>query len=91
MTAPHKGESPVGAGLTQDQRKEQERGRDCAPDDPGCTTKRPSTLRALLALRGIVLIDASDGGFIAGRWGLSVDLPDLDAVEAFARRVGAVR
>ncbi len=52
--------------------------------------KRIALLRARLALRGITLIDERGGaGFIASRWGLAVDLPDVDAVEAFARRVGA--
>ena len=78
------------AGFIGDQGKEQNDG-DCPPDGPSSAMKRLSTLRAQLALRGIALIDMSDGGFLAGQWGLSVGLADLDAVHAFARRVGAIR
>lgn len=51
--------------------------------------KRFEGLRAALALRGHELHQLADGTFLVRRWGLTRDLSDLDAVEAFARQVGA--
>lgn len=46
-------------------------------------------LRALLAQRGHDLHATDDGIYIVRRWGMSRDLRDLAAVEAFAKQVGA--
>lgn len=51
-----------------------------------------ATLRAQLGLAGWTLQALEEGGsitFLASRWGRSRTLPDLDAVGAFARQVGA--
>lgn len=54
--------------------------------------KRFEHLRALLALRdGHQLYRLADGAFMAAWRGLTRDLPDLDAVETFARQIGALR
>lgn len=51
------------------------------------------TLRAQLALLGHALsrTDASDGpsSYFVSRWGMVRELRDLDAVQRFARQVGA--
>lgn len=46
-------------------------------------------LRACLCLRGIELYRLADGSYLATKWGWSKALPDLRAVETFARMVGA--
>lgn len=56
------------------------------------SAKRFRTLQARLALVGWTLTEpaASCGGaYVAGRWGMSRTLADLEAVEAFAQQVGA--
>lgn len=50
--------------------------------------KRFEKLRALLALRGHELYKTDAGPYLVRRWGLVRDLPDLGAVEGFARQVG---
>jgi hypothetical protein len=54
--------------------------------------KRFANARAELALRGFTLqvVSGADrrAEYEVGRWGASKTLPDMDAVEAFARRVG---
>jgi hypothetical protein len=58
-------------------------------------SKRFAGLRARLALAGWVLsrTSADDGPvvFFATRWNMPRELPGLDAVAAFADRVGAPR
>lgn len=49
--------------------------------------KPVATLRAKLALAGWSLTPLPSGAFLAGRWGRTVDLPDLDAVARFYRLV----
>lgn len=54
--------------------------------------KRFEHLRALLALRdGHRLYALADGGYMCAWRGLTRDLNDLDAVETFARQIGALR
>lgn len=48
-----------------------------------------STLRAQLAIRGVALKRLPGGGFLVRSWGMGRVLPDLQAVEAFAKKVGA--
>ena len=72
-------------------------GADCpgAALDEQDDGKRFATLRARLALRGWALTrtSAADGPvvFFATRWGMPRELGSLDAVAAFADRVGAPR
>lgn len=62
-------------------------GADCA--DSAAERKRFEKLRALLAMKGHELYATDSGIFIVRRWGHTRDLRDLQAVEAFARQVGA--
>jgi hypothetical protein len=48
-----------------------------------------ATLRARLALRGFCLQPLSGGEFLVHRWNLHRLLPSLDAVQRFAKLVGA--
>ena len=52
--------------------------------------KRAATAVARAAMAGAPLYRLADGSFLAV-WGVSRVLPDLDAVEAFLRRVEAAR
>ena len=61
---------------------------DCA--EACAQRKQFATLRARLALEGWSLSEADRAAtFHATRWGMFRELPDLAAVEAFARQVGA--
>ncbi len=51
--------------------------------------KRIASLQAALALRGFELRPRHGGGWLIVRWNLVRDAGDLQAVEAFARQVGA--
>lgn len=53
--------------------------------------KRVSTIRALLALRGIHCYDCTEGGWLVCNHSMSRHCPTLDDLEAFARQVGAIR
>ena len=54
--------------------------------------KRLAGLRAQMALRGPYIIhELAQGGFLVVWHGLSREARDLDDLEAFARRVGAVQ
>ena len=57
-------------------------------EQTGGDGKRLATLRAQLALGGVVLQDADDGSFLVSRWGQSRALVNLEAVSAFLRQVG---
>jgi hypothetical protein len=63
---------------------------------PAQSTESPADLqtaerlRDILAQRGITLLPNGDARYTAQRWGLTKDLTGIDAVEAFARQVGAV-
>lgn len=52
-------------------------------------SKAVATLRARLALRGYELHQLEGGSWIVRRWGLSVPLDTLSAVERFAESAGA--
>jgi hypothetical protein len=52
--------------------------------------KREANITAQLALKGYVLVKLDDGAWCVQKWGLSTSpLISLDAVEDFARQVGA--
>jgi hypothetical protein len=68
--------------------------RDAAASSAAGMAKAVATLRARLALAGghvleIVDHEGAPPTYRVHRWGLTRDLPDLAAVEAFAARVGA--
>ena len=57
-----------------------------APDtEPG---KRLANLQAKAALLGVELLAMADGTFVLGRWNLTRELPDLEAVEAALLQMG---
>lgn len=49
-----------------------------------------STARARFALKGWALIPNGTGGYLASRWGRSVDLQTLDDANALLQRIGGV-
>ena len=51
--------------------------------------KRFSTLQAQLAIKGYTLRRIEGGPLLIGKWGMVREVRDLDAVEQFARQVGA--
>lgn len=51
--------------------------------------KQIATLKAQLALRGFVVHEVRNGGFMVGRWDRTMYCPRPDDLAAFARRVGA--
>ena len=51
--------------------------------------KRFATLRALLALNGHSLYELADSSYLSSKWNCTKHLPDLHAVQRFARQVGA--
>lgn len=58
------------------------------PAGEAAPEKRLSTLRAKAALHGIAVHQLADGGFIVCRWGMSKDVPDLDALARFLFTMG---
>lgn len=54
------------------------------------TGKQEATLIAALALRGHAAHALRDGGYVVTHHAYSTTLPNLDALQAFAKRVGAV-
>lgn len=64
-------------------------GEDGSDADAIALDKPFTRLRACLCLRGIELYRLADGSYLATKWGWSKALPDLRAVETFARMVGA--
>lgn len=54
-------------------------------------SKMQFTLIAALALHGHEVHTLARGGFLVCRWGQTRGCPSLEALQAFARQVGAVR
>ena len=64
-------------------------------DTPNCTDttverKRFATLQAELARSGYEVRQGADGALLIIRWGLVREVCGIDAVERFARQVGAL-
>jgi len=55
----------------------------------GIESKRRANIAAHLALRGFALHVTDAGTYIVARWNLARELRSLDAVDDFARRLGA--
>jgi hypothetical protein len=51
--------------------------------------KRLATLQARAAIAGFELVRMADGSFVVAKWTMTRSLPDMAAVEAFLRMVGA--
>lgn len=60
-----------------------------APSAEACNAKLTANLIAAFALRGHSVYELAGGGFAVTRWGLVKQVPDLRALSAFARQVGA--
>jgi hypothetical protein len=90
MMAPQKSECPVAAGQIAKGSTE-----DAAIVAPVTTEgKGLATLKAQLAIAGHAVHELAGGGFvvIATRWaGMCRECPDLRALAAFARQIGAAR
>lgn len=54
-------------------------------------SKLQVTLIAALALRGHEVHTLASGGFLVCRWGQSRACPSLEALQVFARQVGAIQ
>jgi hypothetical protein len=52
-------------------------------------TKRLATITARLALAGHQVFELADGGYLVARWGMTRACPSLEALQSFARMVGA--
>ena len=95
LTGDHKDEPPgrTGRGGLRDQGKANEGDCPTMDDTEQADAKRFTTQRARLALRGWVLTRTSAADspvvFFATRWNKPRELASLDAVAAFADRVGA--
>lgn len=63
---------------------------DCADSAAERKAKTRATIAASLALRGFALHATDAGTFIVSKWNQARELPSLDAVDDFARRVGAL-
>lgn len=87
MTAPNEGAPRAGVEAGTEAQREQKH-RDFATDRQTAQRAQFEHLRALLALKGHELYATADG-YTVRRWGLSKELHGLDAVELFARAVGA--
>lgn len=81
-----KAQSPVAAGQSAGQ--EAEAPIVAQPVDDG---KAEATLMAQLALRGHATHKLASRGFLVVRQGCSRHCSDIEALEAFARQVGAIR
>lgn len=53
--------------------------------------KTLATLVAAFALQGHSVHELAEGGFLVTRWGMARACPSLDALQVFARQVGALR
>ena len=82
MTAPHKAQSPVGAGLSGFQNTDSA----IVPTD-----KNLANLIALFALRGFAVHQLTVGGFLVGRWNQTKHCANLAELESFAEKVGVLR
>jgi hypothetical protein len=65
--------------------------RGTAPTADAGHAKAFATAQARAALRALELVHLADGTFLAAKpaWGMHTILPNLDAVEAWLKKVGA--
>ncbi len=86
MTAPQEAQSPLAGGLSADNQTD----TPIVADDES-VDKIKWTLVAKFALVGFAVHELAEGGFLVCKWNLSRHCPDLPALMAFARQVGAQR
>jgi hypothetical protein len=66
-----------------------------APADAECNdhtdaqAKVYATIAARLAIAGHQVFQLADGGYLVARWGMTRACPSLEALQSFARMVGA--
>ena len=88
MTAPQKSETPAGGpGIAEESIGN---GRIVAPTDSN--SKAVTTLKAQLAIAGHAVHELAGGGYlvVATKWaGICRECPDVSALAAFARQIGA--
>lgn len=90
FAAPESGDAQaVGTGLGIKGQAEAESPNRTDDGATSQTSKALSTVRASLALKGYELRDLAGGGWLICRWNMAREARDMDAVEAFARQVGA--
>lgn len=90
MRAPQKSECPVAAGQVAKESTESA----VIVTPAGADGKALATLKAQLAISGHSVHHLADGGFlvVATKWaGMCREVPDLHALAAFARQIGACR
>lgn len=85
MSAVHKTQSPVAAGLS---RNENTNSATVSPAEK--TGKSEATLRALFALKGAAVHRLEVGGYLVSQYGMTRHCADLPALAAFGRQMGAV-
>lgn len=88
MNALHKSEGPLAGGPIA----EKSTGDDAIVVGTDAERKRRDTLTAMLALHGGHVVTVMPSGeYLVSLRGVSTFVADVDALELFARRVGAVR
>ncbi|MDI3510820.1 MAG: hypothetical protein PWQ61_1585 [Betaproteobacteria bacterium] len=85
MSAPQKAQSPAATGQSAEQITDVLIVADAAEH-----RKRMATLVAKLALRGHAVHTTAEGGFLVCWHGYVRHCPDIVALEAFAKQVGAL-
>jgi hypothetical protein len=82
---PQKAQSPGGAGQSA-----KEPADTVIVGQTPADRKTVATLKAQFALRGHAVHEMAGGGFIICRWGLVRACRDLEALQAFARKMGVI-
>jgi hypothetical protein len=96
MEAAQKSESPAATGLLANETTIEEAPR-IAPTGSECNghtdaqAKVYATIAARLALAGHQVFQLADGGYLVARWGMTRACPSLEALQSFARQIGACR
>jgi hypothetical protein len=91
---PTKAKSPAATELSANE-KHPETAQSIAPDDAQCNghtdaqAKVYATIAARLAIAGHQVFELADGGYLVARWGMTRACPSLQALQSFARMVGA--
>ena len=93
MMPARKSECPGGAGQVAEESRDTgsvSRRASFGNDRSIAQDKTLDTLTAAFALRGHAVHELADGSFLVAKWGMVRACPSLDALQAFARQIGAV-
>jgi hypothetical protein len=85
MTHPQKAQSPAATGQSANQPT-----HTLIIGQDTDQRKTVATLRAQFALRGHAVHELTEGGFLVCRWGMVRACRDLEALQAFARKMGVI-